>query len=79
MLFKKVGRENTPDLKKWRSDTRSGKNREKQLSSHEKPFEKPALGAASAKGLVSGQRKKTLEIAHNGQQKVSALEEKSVE
>ena len=42
---------------------------EKHVSSREKPLEKLAFGVAAAKG----KRKKTVEIAHSGQEKVNAL------
>ena len=47
------------------------------FSSRERDLEKPASGAAAAKGNAKG--KETVEIAYNGQQKVNALEETSAE
>ena len=51
--------------------------RERHFSSRERELEKSASGAAAAKGTST--RRETAEIAYNGQQKVSALEEISAE
>ena len=50
------------------------RNREKHFYSHERPLEKPASGTATHKS-----KRKTVEIAYGGQQKVNALEDTSVD
>ena len=61
------------------SDTLIRKFVKSIFSSHRKQREKPASGPAAAKGKSKGKRKETVGIAYNGQQKVSAPEEISVE
>ena len=53
------------------------KTHEKHVCSCERQVEKPASGAAAAKGKCKG--KETVDIAYNGQPKVNALEKLSVE
>ena len=55
------------------------KNREKHFSSRDRQLEKPFLALVQPKASLRTKEKETVEIAHNGQQKVNALEETSVE
>ena len=54
------------------------KFREKRFSSCESVLDKPASGAAAAKGKSRVKEKETVEIPSNGRQKVNALEDMSV-
>ena len=63
--------------------TREGRNHdrddEKHFSSRERQLGKLAFGPAAARASLRTNDEETVEIAYNGRQKVSALEEKSVE
>ena len=66
ILFKKVTRKTTPDLRKMAVRYLEQKNRQKDFSSRERQLEKPASGAAN-QGQVEGQgEKKQRRLAYNG-------------